>query len=337
MPRLDRTILITGGCGFIGSNLVRHVLTTRPDLAVINLDALTYSGNPANLRDVAGHPRYRFVRGDINDRALLKTLLPESDAILHLAAESHVDRSVVDAEPFMRTNALGTQTLLTAARAESDRRGAAVRLVYCSTDEVYGSLPLGTPERFTERHPLNPSSPYAASKAAGDLACLAGHRTHGADVVITRCGNNMGPYQLPEKLIPLFACNLLAGEPVPLYADGRHVRDWLHVLDHCDALLAALDRGRAGQIYNVGADSERSNLELTRELIRLTGRDDSLITNAPDRPGHDLRYAIDATKARAELGWAPTRSDWPECLAETLRWYRDNTEWCDAARARLRA
>lgn len=325
-----KTVLITGGCGFIGSNLVRFILDTRPELSIVNLDLLTYSGNPENLADVESDERYTFVRGDIRDRETLDKVLPGVDAVMHLAAESHVDRSIMDATPFMSSNALGTQVLLDATRAAIEKSGKPIRFLYVSTDEVYGSLPLDRPDLlFTEDTPLAPNSPYAASKTCGDLVARAYHHTFGMDIVTTRCSNNFGPYQFPEKVIPLFVHNLLKGEQVPLYGDGRNVRDWLHVLDHCEAMLTVLDRGKPGEVYNVGGNNERSNLELTHTLIDLCGRDRDAIRHVEDRLGHDLRYAIDATKIERELGWKPTRSAWPGALEETVAWYRDNPGWID--------
>jgi dTDP-glucose 4,6-dehydratase len=317
------TVLVTGGAGFIGSNLVHFLLAARPELRVVNLDLLTYSGNLENLRDLEGNPRHRFVRGDICDAALVERLVGECDAVMHLAAESHVDRSILDAGPFFRSNVVGTQVLLDAVRRAGGRR-----MLYVSTDEVYGSLPLDRPEtRFTEDLPLTPNSPYAASKAAGDLMARAWHHTFGLDVVITRCSNNFGPYQFPEKVIPLFVTNLVEGRKVPLYGDGLNVRDWLHVDDHCEALLTVLERGRPGEAYNVGGNNERSNLELTRSILDIMDKDVSMIQPVADRPGHDRRYAIDSSKIQRELGWRPTRSAWPEALGKTVTWYLDNAEW----------
>ncbi len=319
-------ILLTGGCGFIGSNFVRFVLEHRPDDRVINLDALTYSGNPENLADVEDDPRYRFVHGDIRDLELATGLIREADAVVHMAAESHVDRSILDARPFVESNVLGTQTLLDALRrADPDNRK---RFVHVSTDEVFGDLPLDRPdEKFHEDRPLRPSSPYSASKAGSDLLVQACHHTFGVNACITNCSNNFGPYQFPEKVIPLFVTNLIEGRKVPLYGDGRNVRDWLHVEDHCEAVLAVLDRGRAGETYCIGGNNERSNLELTHTILEIMGRDESWIEPVQDRLGHDRRYAIDASKIRDELGWQPTRSAWPEALERTVRWYEQNQDW----------
>lgn len=317
-----RTVLITGGAGFIGSNLVRLVLRDRPAWRVINLDALAYSGVLARLRDLEREPRHRFVRGDICDSALVESLVRECDSIIHLAAESHVDRSIADARPFITTNVLGTHVLLEAARRH------ARRMVFVSTDEVYGSLPLDHPaERFSESSPFAPSSPYAASKAGADLLCQSYARTHHADVIITRCSNNLGPFQFPEKLVPLFITNLIHGKRLPLYGDGRNVRDWINVEDHCEALVAVLERGRAGEAYNIGAGVEVSNLELTRELLRIMGRTESDIEFVADRPGHDRRYALDNRKIERELGWRASRSAWPAMLDATVRWYKANATW----------
>ena len=326
MSFVPKRILVTGGAGFIGSTFVRLLLRERPNIEVVNFDLLTYAGNLASLGDALDDPRHRFVRGDVADLDAVEDAMRGCDTILHLAAESHVDRSIMDSGPFVRTNVVGTQVLLDAAR----RRGVE-RFVHVSTDEVYGSLSLDrAEERFTEDSPLRPNSPYAASKAAGDLLVRSYVHTFGFPGIVTRCSNNFGPHQFPEKIIPLFILNLLRGEAVPLYGDGLNVRDWIHVEDHAAALLAILERGRVGETYNVGADNERSNLELTRELLRLTDRDESFIRAVPDRPGHDRRYAIDATKIRRELGWRPTRSAWHEALALTVVWYRTNPGWCDA-------
>lgn len=352
---MSRRILVTGGAGFIGSNFVRYLLAQRPSWSVVNLDALTYCGNPDNLDDLLGEARHTFVHGDINDAPLVRRLLDECDAVVHLAAESHVDRSIQDSAPFIRTNVTGTQVLLDAARDAWGTRAAGPetapastaletgpawsgygRFVYVSTEEVYGSLPLDLPEaRFTEASPLAPNSPYAASKAAADVLVRAAHRTFGLDAVITRCCNNFGPRQFPEKIIPLFVTNLLEGRDVPLYGDGLNVRDWIHVEDHCAALLAVLERGRAGEVYNIGARNERSNIELTRALLEIVGAAEERIRYVPDRPGHDRRYAIDPSKIEGELGWRAVRSAWPQGLAETVRWYRGNERWWRRARSAL--
>lgn len=289
----------------------------------MNLDKLSYSGNLENLADLAADPRYRFVHGDINDRNLVRDLVAECEGIVHFAAESHVDRSIQDPRPFVETNVLGTQNLLECARQAGGRR-----FLHVSTDEVYGSLPLEKPElRFTEDTAISGNSPYAASKAASDLFALSYHHTFDQDVVVTRCSNNFGAYQFPEKLIPLFVTNLLDNEPVPVYGDGLNVRDWLHVTDHCEALLTVFERGRTGCVYNIGGDNERSNLELTHTLLEIMGKGRDMIRKVADRPGHDRRYAIDASRIRDELGWRPSRSTWPEALAETVQWYVKHESW----------
>jgi dTDP-glucose 4,6-dehydratase len=324
------TILVTGGAGFIGSNFVRFLLASRPDCRVINADVLTYSGNLENLRDIESDPRYRFVKADICDSAAMTPLVEEADAVVHMAAESHVDRSILDSEPFIRTNVLGTQLLLDTVRKAPDKPR---RFVYVSTDEVYGSLPLEDKDAlFTEDTPLAANSPYAASKASGDMLVRACYHTFGMDVLTTRCSNNFGPYQFPEKVIPLFVANLIEGKKVPLYGDGLNVRDWLHVDDHCEAILTVLETGKAGEVYNVGGNNERSNLELTHSILKLMGCGEEMIERVKDRPGHDRRYAIDATKIDRELGWTPSRSAWPGALAGTVRWYQENAEWWQRVR-----
>jgi dTDP-glucose 4,6-dehydratase len=320
------TLLVTGGCGFIGSNFVRQVLQAEPDFAVLNLDALTYAGNLANLADLDGHPRYQFLRADVADRDAVRNAFARGvDSVIHFAAESHVDRSIHDAGPFVRTNVVGTQVLLDAARAHGVRR-----FVQVSTDEVYGSL--GPTGAFTEETPLAPNSPYSASKAAADLLVKSYAHTYGFPAVITRCSNNYGPYQFPEKLIPLFVANLLADQPVPVYGDGQQVRDWIHVSDHCAGVHAAWKNGKPGEVYNFGGRCERKNLELTHTLLDLLGKPRTLIKYVKDRPGHDRRYAIDCTKAERELGWRPQVS-FEQGLAETVRWYRANSAWVEAIRS----
>jgi dTDP-glucose 4,6-dehydratase len=321
-------ILLTGGAGFIGSNFVRFVLNSRPETKITNLDLLTYSGNLENLRDLEGNPRYRFVKGDICDGELVSRLLAECDAVVHMAAESHVDRSIMDARPFITANVVGTQTILDSLRRLASDKAKAPRMVYVSTDEVYGSLSLENPDiKFTEDTPLAPNSPYAASKASGDCLVRAYHHTFHLDLLATRCSNNFGPYQFPEKVIPLFVTNLMEGQQVPLYGDGLNVRDWLHVDDHCEAVLTVLEKGRSGEVYNVGGNNERSNLDLTHSILKIMGKGPEMIRPVKDRPGHDRRYAIDASKIRRELGWQPTRSAWPGALASTIRWYQENESW----------
>ena len=314
-------VLVTGGCGFIGSNLVHHLRTARPDWLVVTLDKLTYAGNLENLAALERDPRHVFVRGDVCNRELVDYVLAQHriDAVLHLAAESHVDRSILGPEVFVHTNVLGTQTLLEASKVAKVRR-----FVMVSTDEVYGSL--GATGAFTETSPLQPSSPYSASKAAADLIALAYGHTFGLDVVVTRCSNNYGRFQFPEKLIPLMIVNALSDKPLPVYGDGGNVRDWLHVADHCDALLAVLERGRAGEVYNIGGGAERKNIDLVRGLLGLLGKSETLIRFVADRPGHDRRYAIDPGKIRSELGWKAAHT-FEAGLAETVRWYLENKSW----------
>lgn len=316
-------VLVTGGCGFIGSNFIRYLIKERPDIRITNLDKLTYAGRLENLADITQDPRYALVRGDVCDRRVVERAMKRCDVVVHFAAESHVDRSISDASPFITTNVLGTQVLLDMALECGIQR-----FVQISTDEVYGELPLDQPElKFTEDTPLAPRSPYAASKAAADMLALAYQHTHSLPVMVTRCSNNFGPYQFPEKVIPLFVTNLIEGRPVPLYGDGLNVRDWLHVLDHCEAILAVLDRGEPGRVYNIGGNNERSNLELTHAILDAMDCEESMIERVPDRLGHDRRYAIDATRMKTELGWQPTRSGWPTALIDTIDWYRTHEAW----------
>ena len=320
------TLFVTGGCGFIGSNFVRHLLRSDPAVRVTNFDALTYAGNLANLADVADDPRYRFVKGDITDRAAVANALVEvTDAVINFAAESHVDRSILDSGPFVRTNVLGTQVLLDAARAKKVKR-----FVQVSTDEVYGSL--GSTGFFTETTPLAPSSPYSASKAAADMLVLAYAHTFGMDAVITRCSNNYGPYQFPEKIIPLFITNLMSDQQVPVYGDGMQVRDWIHVLDHARGVEVAWRKGRAGEVYNFGGRCEMPNLHLTHTLLELLGKPRTLIKHVQDRLGHDRRYAIDCSKAERELGWKPEVT-FENGLRETIAWYQSNQPWVNQVRS----
>ena len=318
-PFRPRRVLVTGGAGFIGSNLVRHLLARRPSWEVVNLDALTYAGNLDNLADLERHPRYRFVRGDIADPAAVRRAMAGCLGVLHLAAESHVDRSIEGSLPFLHTNVSGTGVLL-----EEAARIGVQRFVQVSTDEVYGSL--GPRGRFTERTALAPNSPYAASKAASDLLVRSFHVTHGVPAIVTRCCNNYGPYQFPEKFIPLMILRAFAGEPLPIYGDGKYVRDWIHVQDHCAALLRVLERGSPGQIYNIGSDATWRNLDVARRILDLTGRPRTQVHHVVDRPGHDRRYAIDARKLRRDLGWKPVWG-FERGLRETVRWYRVNETW----------
>jgi len=314
--------VVTGGAGFIGSNFVRRTLTdSYPALAgadVVVLDALTYSGNLANLAPVKDSARYTFVHGDIRDAELLDRVFANADAVVHFAAESHVDRSVLDASAFVETNVLGTQRVLDAAM-----RAGVSKVVHVSTDEVYGSIAEGS---WDEQRPLEPNSPYSASKAGSDLLARSYFRTHGLNVSITRCSNNYGPYHFPEKLIPLFVTNLIDGMHVPLYGDGGNIRDWLHVDDHCRGIALVLTSGRPGEVYNIGGGTELSNKELTGLLLESTGRDWSFVDAVADRKGHDLRYSVDVSKISAELGYAPL-VPFEQGLADVVQWYRDNREW----------
>ena len=319
-------ILVTGGAGFIGCNLVRHLVEAYPDDFIVNLDALTYAGCRASVRDLEEKPNYSFIEGDITDAALVEDVMAGVDAVMHLAAESHVDRSITDPGAFVRTNVLGTQVLLEAAR----RRGVA-RFLYVSTDEVMGSL--GPDGLFSEDTPLAPNSPYSASKAGGELLARAFFHTYGMETVITRCSNNYGPYQFPEKLIPLFLLNLLDGQTVPVYGDGQNVRDWLFVEDHCRALDVVLRKGIPGEVYCVGGNCEKTNLELTRWLVNATGRGEDAIRYVQDRPGHDRRYAIDAAKIKQNLGWEPAH-DFESGMNATISWYKANPWWWQPLRAR---
>ncbi|KAF7794970.1 hypothetical protein EIP86_006113 [Pleurotus ostreatoroseus] len=314
--------VVTGGAGFIGSHFVRTAVLERWADHIVVLDALTYAGNLENLDPIGYKDGWEFIKGDICNREDVETAIDaEVDAIFHFAAESHVDRSILSAADFVRTNVLGTQVLLDVAR----QRGVK-RFVHISTDEVYGSLALDDPKRFTESTPLNPTSPYAASKASSDHLVLAAHRTHGLDVVVTRCSNNYGPYQFPEKFIPLFVTNALEGAPLPLYGDGRNVRDWLHVEDHVRGVFLAWKHGQSGAVYNFGGDCERANKDIAMRIVELLKVDPALIRRVADRPAHDMRYATDASRAKEELGWYPG-PDIDERLPELIAWYRDNRNW----------
>ncbi len=317
MSTTPRRLLVTGGAGFIGSHFVRRMLAGRPDARVTVLDKLTYAGNLANLADLAGDPRYRFVHGDIRDPAIVDGLAADADLIVNFAAESHVDRSLDEPDAFIQTNLYGTFVLLEAAR----RHGTS-RFLQVSTDEVYGDLSSGSAR---EDAPLHPSSPYSASKAGGDLLAIAYHATYGLPIVITRATNTFGPFQHTEKVIPLFVTNALQGLPLPVYGDGQQTREWLHVDDHCEALEIVLERGQPGEIYNVGSGTERSNLELAHRILELAGQPTSLIAHVEDRLGHDRRYSVDSSRIRG-LGWWPARR-WADALAETFAWYRAHPEW----------
>ena len=316
---MDQTYLITGGAGFIGSNFIQYLLSAYPQVKVINFDQLTYAGNLDNLSAVNQDARYQFRRGDITSYRDVSAAIKGADAVIHFAAESHVDRSITGPEVFTRTNVLGTQVLLDCAREHQIKR-----FVHVSTDEVYGSL--GAVGHFTEETPLAPNSPYSASKAGSDLLARAYFHTFGFPVMITRCSNNYGPYQFPEKLIPLMISNALENKPLPVYGDGMNVRDWLYVADHCRAIDAVLQRGRAGEVYNIGGNNEWHNIDIVRLILKELGKPESLIKFVEDRLGHDRRYAIDASKMKNELGWQPLVS-FEEGIKSTIRWYLANSEW----------
>lgn len=321
-------ILVTGGAGFIGSNFVRYMLRQYADVEVVNFDLLTYAGNLENLADVEQDTRYTFVRGDIANVNDVRAVFEKHrfDAVLNFAAESHVDRSLhLGAERFVLTNVLGTQVLLDAAREYR-----VSRYLQVSTDEVYGSL--GATGRFTEDTPMAPNNPYSATKAGADFLVRAAHHSHGMDTVITRCSNNFGPYQFPEKLIPLMIANAMENKPLPVYGDGLHVRDWIYVLDHCTAIDLVLRKGRAGEVYNIGGRYDVPNIEVVRKILQLLGKPESLITFVKDRPGHDRRYAMATDKIQQELGWTPAHS-FDAALRETIEWYRSHAEWLRRVRS----
>jgi dTDP-glucose 4,6-dehydratase len=313
-------VLVTGGAGFIGSHFIRHILTKYPDYQVINLDLLTYAGNLENLQDVAGHPHYRLVKGDIADPNIVQELVEQVDVIVNFAAESHVDRSILDSAAFIRTNIVGTHVLLEAARTSGLKR-----FHHVSTDEVYGHLGPNDPP-FHEKTPYAPRSPYSASKAAADHLVNAYFNTYKLPTTISNCSNNYGPYQFPEKLIPLFITNLLEGKKVPVYGDGMQVRDWLYVVDHCEAIVLIIHQGQMGQTYCVGGDCEKPNIEITRQILDLMGQGDDRIEYVQDRPGHDRRYAINFTKMRQELGWVP-KTSFAAGMHKTIDWYKHNQQW----------
>ena len=320
------TIFVTGGAGFIGSAFVRLVLDEHPDVQIVDFDALTYAGNLENLKGLDDR-RHQFVKGDICDRDAVLAAMPDNcDAVFNFAAESHVDRSIHSADEFLRTNIIGTQVLLDAARAKNVRR-----FVQVSTDEVMGTLPDDSDEYFTEESPLRPNSPYAASKASAEFVVRAARETFGIDTVITRCGNNYGPRQFPEKLIPLMIANATNNEPLPVYGDGKNVRDWIYVDDHCRAVWLAYEKGHSGEAYNIGARNERRNIDVVKTLLDALGKPHDLITFVADRPGHDRRYAIDPTKAETELGWKPLTT-WEEGVRKTIEWYAANQDWVNRIR-----
>ena len=323
-------ILVCGGAGFIGSNFIRTILQKHTTARVVNLDKLTYSGNLDNLKDIARDPRYTFVRGDIADEKKVKAVFKKykPDYVINFAAETHVDRSIhVGALEFINTNVVGVYNLLEAIKGV----GGVERFVQVSTDEVYGSLDLASKEAFTETTAFAPNVPYAATKAGGDMLCRAYHNTWGVPVVVTHCSNNYGPRQYPEKLIPFFVLRMLEGKTLPLYGDGKHVRDWIYVIDHCTALELCLLRGRPGAVYNIGADNEMDNKEIASRILTHFGKGKDMIEFVAERPGHDRRYAIDASLIRKELGWKPTHR-FEVAFEETVRWYMDNPTWVERVR-----
>lgn len=332
-----KTILVTGGAGFIGSNFVRHMLTTHPDYKIINVDALTYAGNLENLKDVVDNKNYIFIKADIRDREKIETIFDnyDIDFVVNFAAESHVDRSIEEPDVFLTTNIIGTQVLLDVAKkhwkVNPDDKYCreykpGVKFLQISTDEVYGAL--GKTGKFVETMPLKPNSPYSASKASADLIVRAYYQTYGMPINITRCSNNYGPYQFPEKLIPLMINNCLKEKDLPVYGDGMQVRDWLHVNDHCAAIDTVLHKGKEGEIYNIGGNNEKTNIEIVKLIVKTLGKSEKLIKHVKDRPGHDRRYAIDNTKITNQLGWKP-KYTFEEGIKETIQWYLDNREWID--------
>ncbi len=324
-----KNILVTGGAGFIGSNFVRYMLNKYKDYKIVNLDLLTYAGNIESLNDIKDNPNYLFVKGDIADNKLVDKIVSENktDVIINFAAESHVDRSITNPDIFVKTNVLGTQNLLEVAKKYKLKK-----FFQISTDEVYGSL--GKTGFFTEKTPLSPNSPYSASKASADLLVMAYHHTFGLNINITRCSNNYGPYQFPEKLIPLFITNALADKQVPLYGDGLNIRDWLFVEDHCSAIDTVLHKGKDGEIYNVGGNNEKTNKYITDTILKYLGKDNSLIKYVADRLGHDRRYAIDATKIKEELGWQP-QYKFEQAIEKTIQWYLNNKQWWQPLKNKL--
>ncbi len=317
------TILVTGGAGFIGSNFIKYILGLYPELKVINLDALTYAGNLENLTSIEDNPNYKFIQGKIQDVELINSIIEENkiDGIINFAAESHVDRSIINAKPFVDTNIAGTLALL-----EASRNHKINRYLQISTDEVYGSL--GETGFFTEETPINPQSPYSASKAAADHFVLAFVNTYKIDAVITRCSNNYGPYQFPEKLIPLMVLNAIGGKKLPVYGDGMNIRDWIYVEDHCAGIWTVFNNGKSGEVYNLGGKSERTNIEIVKKILEILDKPESLIEFVKDRPGHDRRYAIDSSKIEKELAWNP-KVDFEQGIQKTVQWYLDNPAWCE--------
>jgi dTDP-glucose 4,6-dehydratase len=312
-------ILVTGGCGFIGSNFIRHMLSKYP-YSIINLDKLTYAGNLENLKEIENDSRYTFIKGDIENKAdIEKIFSSDIDIVINFAAESHVDRSIMDPDAFIKTNIIGTFNLL-----ETVKKGRVKRFIQVSTDEVYGSL--GKEGKFREDTPLTPNSPYSASKASADILAMAYYKTYRTPVMITRCSNNYGPYQFPEKLIPLVITNALVDMELPVYGDGMNIRDWIHVLDHCEAIDIVLHKGESGNVYNIGAENERTNIEIVKLILNILGKPETLIKYVKDRPGHDRRYAIDSTKIKKELGFK-TKVGFKMGMEETVAWYIENKSW----------
>ena len=321
-----KKILVTGGCGFIGSNFVKQYLANNPGTHLFNLDTLTYAGNPENLKDIEDSPNYTFVKGDITDTEFINRLFENNDfdSVIHFAAESHVDRSITGPEIFVTTNVLGTQILVDAAKNAWVGKFDDKRFIHVSTDEVYGSL--GKTGFFTEETPLSPNSPYSASKTGSDLIVRAYYETYGFPAIITRCSNNYGPYQYPEKLIPLMIANAMDDKPLPVYGDGKNIRDWLFVEDHCSAIATVLEKGKNGEVYNIGGNNEWCNIDIVKIILKILEKPESLITYVEDRLGHDRRYAIDATKIKSELGWEPS-IQFEEGIEKSIRWYLENEEW----------
>ena len=318
-------ILVTGGAGFIGSNFVRYMVNKYPEYNIINLDALTYCGNLENLKDIENEDNYSFVKGDIRDKSVVDDLVKKSDYVINFAAESHVDRSITDPEIFIKSNVLGTQVLLNAAKEYGVEK-----YIQISTDEVYGTL--GKEGYFTETTPLQPNSPYSASKASGDLITRAYFETFDLPINITRCSNNYGPYQFPEKLIPLMISNALEDKKLPVYGDGKNIRDWLHVHDHCTAIDLVLHEGKVGEVYNIGGNNEKENIYIVKLILKELGKDESLIEFVTDRLGHDRRYAIDSSKIQKELGWSPYYT-FETGIKETIQWYLDNLDWIEQVKS----
>ena len=312
-------ILVTGGCGFIGTNFIRYMLSRDPKVEIINLDKMGIGSNPKNLEDLKDHANYRFIKGDISNPDLINSIMRDTDAVVNFAAETHVDRSIKDPNSFIQSNILGTFTLLESIR----KQDKSINFVQISTDEVYGEIKGGS---FDELDRLNPSNPYSASKASGDMLCLAYHKTYGLNVKITRCTNNFGPYQFPEKLIPKTIIRALKNLPIPVYGTGTNVRDWIYVIDHCEAIRLVLEIGEAGEIYNISSGNELTNIDVVRKILRYLGKDEDLISFVEDRPGHDMRYSLNSSKIRSELGWKP-KHDFSSALEETVRWYIENESW----------